>query len=217
MTETPAPCGKCGQVHVDAQGRVSCKRHISGGAHPDRKGEPCKGSPMRGQEVCSAHGGRAPQAKTAGERRLARERILELAVTLGEPVDDVDPGDLVAEQIAHRAGHVRWLRKRVQAIDPDALVWGVTRKKRGGHDYGVTKEARPNIWLELYFEASAALERLCLDAIRAGLEERRVRLAERQAEVLEQLLDGILRDLGQDPDDPHVAGTVARHLHAVGE
>lgn len=172
---------------------------------------------MRGQDKCRMHGGSTEQARRGAEDRLARERMSELATTLGEPVEGVDPGDHIAEQIAYRAGHVRWLRARVQAIDPDALVWGRTKEKIGGEDYGLTREARPNIWLDLYFEASRDLERLCIDAIRAGLEERRVRLAERHGEALEHLLDGILRELGHDPDAPQTARVVARHLHAVGE
>ena len=163
------------------------------------------------------HGGNSPQAKAKAERRLERERLEDLAVTLGDPVEGMDPGELIEEQIAARAGHVRWLRARVQHVEPKALTWGRTRKKLGGHDYGVTSEAKVHVLVVLYFDACTALERLCIDAIRAGLEERRVRLAERHGEVLEQLLDGILRDLGHDPDAPHTANVVARHLRLVGE
>ena len=64
-------------------------------------------------------------------------------------------------------------------------------------------------------EASAALEKLCIDAIRVGLEERRVRLAEQDAELWVRMIDGVLTDLGHDPNAPETAEVVERHLRAV--
>jgi hypothetical protein len=177
---------------------------------------------MKGQRVCYRHGGAAGQSRAAGAVRVARAEseaeMVKLAATLGEPVGPgQDPGEIVAEQIQWRHAHVKWLRACVQALDPGALVWGRSREKIGGEDFGVTKEAKPNAWLALYLEASRDLERLCLDAIRAGLEERRVRIAELQAEAMVRFIDGVLAELGIDPNDPKTAGVVARHLRLVGE
>jgi hypothetical protein len=208
---------QCGQPHVTKRGGVACTGHISGKAHPERAGEPCGNPPRPGQRVCRYHGGSAPQAVAAAEERLERAAVEKLARTFGEPVRGMDPGEIVAEQIAWRYGHVAWLRGRVQALDPAGLVWGASREKIGGGDYGVTKEAKPNAWLTLYLEACRDVERLCIDAIRAGLEERRVKLAERDAEAMVSFLDRLLTDLGHDVNDPKTAGVVERHLRLVGE
>lgn len=158
------------------------------------------------------HGGAAPAAKAAAKERLERAQVEHLARTLGEPVEGKDPAEIVTEQIAWRYGRVQWLRSRVQAMDPRHLVWGRTKEKIGGDDGGLTFEAKRNAWLDLLLDAERDLEKLCLEAIKAGLEERRVRLAEMQAEFLVQFLDGLLVELGHDPADPATADIVERHL-----
>jgi len=214
---TVKPCTKCGQVHASKmRGQRCCAGHISSGP---RKGEPCSQPAKAGQEICRYHGGNSPQALAAAEDRKQREQIeaLAAALTLGQPVLDKDPGEIIADQIAWRAGHVAWLRSRVQRLDPKSLAWGKTKKKVGGDDHGTTSEAKPSIWYQLYIEAQRDLEKLCLEAIRAGFEERRVRLAERLADALVGVIDGILADLGHDPNNPKTAEIVERHLRLVGE
>jgi hypothetical protein len=54
----------------------------------------------------------------------------------------------------------------------------------------------------------------CKTAIDAGLDERTVRLAERQGEVIVKVLQATLADLGVEVT-PDVAATVGRHLRSV--
>ena len=211
----PAVCGECGERHVTKRGGPSCSGHSRGRLRPEIAGKPCTQPRMRGQKVCKVHGGMAPQAKAAAEERIERAKVEALARTFGEPIEGKDPGEIVAEQIAWRYGHVAWLRARVQALEPRALVWGRTKEKIGGEDGGLTFEAKVNAWLAMYLDASRDLEKLCLEAIKAGLEERRVRIAEQSADVLVRMLDGLLVDLGLDPDNQETARVVERHLAAV--
>jgi len=222
MAARTQKCQQCGRVHLCASRPEvpACKGHISRDRDGRRKGDPCTQPAMAGQEVCKSHGGRSPQALAAAEARRAAEestkQLTKLAKSLGEQSDVTDPSEIVLEQIQWRHGHVRWLRTRAMAIAPKQAVWGRTKKKVGGDDHGTTSESKPNVWWQLYFQASSELEKLCIEAIRAGLEERRVRLAEQQADVLVRMLDGLLADLGHDPDDPATAEVVERHLRAVG-
>jgi hypothetical protein len=170
---------------------------------------------MAGQAVCGSHGGRSPAARRKAAQRMAERKIFDLAQTFGTPVEGADPGVVILERIGTLAGHVRWLQSRVEALTPDEVVWGTTREKTGGHDAGVTDEARPSVWVELYERWNAALVKLCLEAVRIGLQERQVRVAEQQGALICAMLDGLLTELGHNPNDPATAAVVVRHLQLV--
>lgn len=154
---------------------------------------------------------------------------------------DITPTEALLEEVQWTAGHVAWLRERIQEIetgtadtledvcdpeDPDGtvrvnrghnpLVWGVTRIKTGGDDYGTTEEAAPNIWLRLYQEERVHLAKICTDAIRCGIEERRVKLAEQQGQLVADVIRQILGDLNLNADQQaRVAEVVPMRLRAL--
>lgn len=175
-TQRP-PCAQCGQTHEWCT------------AHRKSDGGPCNRRPKDGADVCKGCGGAAPQVKAAGARRLAEKKARALAQTLGVPVD-VDPKDAILAEIRHSAGHVAWYRAQVQALASDDLTWGKT-----GHRYGegpegpidVTEEAAvAHMWLKLYDQERDRLRTLCVAAIKAGIDERRIQVEERQAAILAQ-------------------------------
>jgi hypothetical protein len=96
------------------------------------------------------------------------------------------------------------------------LVWGRTKRKEGGEDWGETHEAGANAWLKLYQQERAHLVKVCSEAIRAGIEERRVKLAEAQGEQVAQAIRGILDDLRLTPEQiSRVPDIVPKHLRAL--
>lgn len=193
-------------------GRRTCNGHR-------KDGSDCEGPAVTGQDKCRMHLG-----------KKARDVIAEAAVrtlvqTYGRRIDTTPTEALLAE-VQWTAGHVAWLRARVQEIESDALVeatdaehplvWGVTKEKTGGDDYGITKEAAPNIWLRLYQQERTHLAKVCTDAIRVGIEERRVRLAEQQGELVAQVIRAILADLQLTPEQlARVPEVVPRHLREL--
>jgi hypothetical protein len=100
--------------------------------------------------------------------------------------------------------HTDWLRARVAALDPEAVVWGVEREvtKRTGKRAGVERidverfaSAKVNTWVRLYLETQDQLLRACAIAHRMGIEERQVELAERLGSAVSDAFDAVLRDL----------------------
>lgn len=79
-------------------------------------------------------------------------------------------------------------------------MWGTTRRKVGGDDWGVTQEAGPSVWLTLYMRERDHLVKVCTQAIKAGIEERRVRLAEQQGALVAGVIRLILGDLHLTPE-----------------
>ena len=174
----------------------------------------CQRRPMLGSKVCMVHGGKAGQVKAAAARRLAEQAAQQAVRTLGLPVD-ISPTEALLEEVRWTAGHVAWLRSRVQELESGDLSWGTTKVKTGGDDEGTTQEAKPSVWYELYTRERAHLIKVCDAAIRAGVEERRVRLAEQQGDLLALAIRRILEAFGLS-GDPRVATVVPAVLREIG-
>lgn len=208
-------CPKCRRVHKPRLGTRACTGHLSRN-HPTDPNGPCTMNPMDGQEVCGKHGGRSPQAIAAAEQRLAEEAALKVMRRFGGPIDTT-PTEALLDTVKWTAGYVAWLREQVASISSDEkLVWGMTRRKSGGEDRGTTHESKPNVWLVLLGEWQDRLVKVCAEAIKAGIEERRVRLAEGQGAIVAQVIRDILTDLNLTPKQlALVAEVVPRHLRLV--
>jgi hypothetical protein len=199
-----------------------CTAHLSK-THKTDPGGRCPLPARAGQRVCGFHGGKTPQALKVAKNRIIEEKARRLVDTYGLKVETTATEALL-EEVQWTAGHVAWLRQRVQEIETDAsagdsespLVWGKTRRKTGGEDWGETEEAAPSIWLKLYQQERTHLVKVCTEAIRAGIEERRVRLAEQQGSLVAQAIKAILDDLHLNSEQQaRIAEVVPRHLRAL--
>ena len=159
----------------------------------------CQKSAAEGQHVCVRHGARAPRSVAAAKRRLARAELegdmekllesLEMRAT-GRPVVD-----LLLDAVYRFAAIVELFGARVTGVHVEALATSGDVEAYG-------------VWLDRLAKASSL-------ALRAGVEERKVQLAEQQAQLLAKVISGILGDLGHDLHDPEVREAVTTHLQLV--
>lgn len=197
-------------------------------------GERCRNGHGPGGKVCGRHGGGAPQTRTAAETRVIEGRALRLVNTYGRKVQTTATQALI-DEVQWTAGHVEWLRERVQELeevraavldpgeggipadsDRHPLVWGITKIKEGGEDAGTTYEAAASIWLQLYWKEREHLVKVCAATVKAGVDERLVKLAEDQGRLVADVLRAILGDLNLSPEQHARAYEVApRHLRAL--
>lgn len=197
-------------------------------AKSKRSGERCKRAAIVGGSTCAMHGSSTRRAKKAAARRVAEVEAARAVATLGLPVD-VSPTEALLEEVRWTAGHVQWLRGRVQELDElprddegrHGLVWGETEHsvKVGGDDHGdkTVEKAAPSVWYELYTRERKHLVDVCAAALRAGVEERRVRIAEQQGDLIAEVIRRILADLRLTPAQAALVGEVVpRHLRAIG-
>ena len=186
MSDKPYDCPTCGQTHPRG-----CQAHKKAA----RGGGPCLATPVPGGTVCKWHGGNSPRAQAAATQRLATLAAAEQVARLGLRVD-IHPADALIDLVHWTAGEVAyWRAKTVEIADadgPDALTWGTTRVKEGGDDRGTTQEAKPHIYLVMLRDASDRLAQYAAAALKAGVEERRVRLAEKQGDLIATMQRAIL-------------------------
>ncbi|WP_433460709.1 HGGxSTG domain-containing protein [Micromonospora sp. CA-248212] len=189
------------------------------GAKARSTGHGCKRSPVPGATRCRLHGGASPQVLRKVERQQQERALAEAVATYGLALD-VSPTEALLDEVKWTAGHVAWLRARVQELEASALSWGVRSivDKEGGEFPGVdtTEAAAPHVLLDLYQRERKHLVDVCAKALQAGIEERRVRLAESQGALLADVIRRILGDLNLSPEQTALVGEVVpRHLRAV--
>lgn len=185
-----------------------------------QSGKPCKREPAVGLDKCSVHCGlsRAERERIAAEL-TARRQMTKAVATYGL-ARDVSPTEALLEEVRYTAGHVAWLREQVQALETGDLVWGMTEQaeKQATEFQGTdtTYGAKPSVWIELYYRERKHLVDVTKAAIVAGIEERRVRLAEAQGALVASVIRGILADLALTSEQQQrVPEVVPRRLRAL--
>lgn len=188
-----------------------------------RRDTPCRrgagwGTGHPGVGRCKLHGGASPRAEVAGAVELARRDTL----VMGRPLE-IDPSDAIFECVRIAAGEVDYASDRIAELDASEAVGPVVttrpRKLEKGAESKTERVAEHgapavHIWIEVRRRAMDRLVSYSKVALAAGVEERRVRLAERQAQLLASAIRGILDDLGV-ADRPDVPAIVRRHLTLV--
>ena len=179
-------------------------------ARSKQTGEQCRGWAVPGLTVCHSHGGATKAARAKAARNITTQKARDAAHVLGVPVD-TSPQQALLDEVQRAAGMVAYYGARVAEVaeaDRDRLVWGTTKTKTGGDDYGTTEEAVPNAWLRLWNEERDRLARVAALAIKAGVEERRVQLAEQQGALIAQVIRRILGRLDLTHAQHVLVGTV---------
>jgi hypothetical protein len=198
--------------------------HTKCGAH-NRSGKPCGSHPLAGTQtaanpsgVCHLHGGRAPQVAAAAAARIAEAEALATVnqLTLRR---DIDPASALLEEVQRAAGAVAYCESRIRDLDPDMIVSGVRWTRRvDDPDKGVvvSSEAGPGVseWVRLWQSERDRLVVAARAALAADVDERQVRLAEAQgqlvADVIDRVLDGLDLSEGQRARVPEVVPAALR-------
>lgn len=190
------PCTRCGQPHP------ACDKHR-------KDGHPCGTSPVEGTTTCRMHAGKA--LSVVRQEVAAKRALAELELDL-----DANPLDELLTEVQRAAAAVRWLADKVNSLDDREITHGIQRtvqKADGSRD--ITAGAGVNLWVKLWQDERDRLARVCKLTLDAGVDERRVRLAESQGRMIVDVIRATLLDLGIVESD-EVDTVVSRHLRAIG-
>lgn len=173
-----------------------------------RNGEPCGrtpgwGTPHPGYGNCKNHGGCTPN----GIKAAAREAAGEAVEIYGLP-REIDPHQALLEELHRTAGHVSYLATTIRELEGDSQL-----KQYQVGENGTIE--RPSVWIELYHAERKHLTSVAATCIKAGIEERRVQLEERQGEMIAQVIREVLKENGVDPNSEPARKSVRKHLSLV--
>ena len=189
-----------------------------------RNGEQCGAWAVKGATVCRMHGGSSPQARQAAARRVQEEKAAKEALRLAQPIA-TDPAQALLDLVSSAAGEVAYWRARVDEIqdrDEKRLTSGLTKitegKDRGGVTTLRTVETIAAIEYRMWVDAQERLARYATAALRAGVEERRVRLAEDQGALVAQVIRRILDRLDLSEWQAEMVGSIVpEELRALSQ
>ena len=162
--------------------------------------------------MCPSHGGNAPQVR----RRAAVRAELE---SWGLDAVTVDPGETLLRLLSQSAARAERYAAALQRLVDEqglegALVGDTLVIDNEGTSRKVGEYVRGLAQIESQERDRAA--NFAQLAIKAGLAERQVRVAERQTELVEQALAATLSDLGMSDDEQQKAfGRLAHHLRLI--
>lgn len=184
---------------------------------------PCGNFAVRGTTVCAMHGAKAPQVR-------ARAAVIAEVQSWGLGDTTVDPGETLlrlVSQSAQRATLYAGLLEQQYAAaaagetttgglpaNVSALIGHKHVLDREGNAVPVEEAIRGLVQLEAQERDRCA--NFAAKAVAAGLAERQVRLAERQGEIIVQVLRAVFDDLGLTDEQREVApDAIRRHLRLI--
>lgn len=204
-------CEKCGEAHRSPSGQPQCIAHLR-----NQGGRRCRRPPSRGATVCSLHGGATPQLLDKIEnQRFIESRQGEIAQLLDAcDLPDQHPIEGLLAVVRHSGQMFRMLEGLVGELktDPtrDHVILGmnddgepVTRPIYGDDGlWGLDANGNmaPHVLVVLYEKWTGIYARACKMALDAGIDERRVQLAEQTTETMFNSVTRAMTAIGMTPD-----------------
>jgi hypothetical protein len=157
----------------------------------------------------------------AAERKLAKDNQFSKAVKTAEEnkrffgqMKYVDPHSALMEEIQRSASIVAYYEEKLQEF----------RTVHGMSDEDIMTQAtfkdgiKPSVWMELFNTEREHLVRTCIAAIKAGVAERKVQIAEQQGRLIAAMMFAFMHDpeLGLSPDQiMRAPGLIRKHLTSI--
>lgn len=141
----------------------------------------------QGYGKCSFHGGNTPTLRTSAAKYVGGEIIdrMTMAYGYGAPID-INPVEALLQEVRRTGGHVAWLADRIslwEMVDEDGnLTKPITEVQQQ--------------WIDLYHAERDRLVKVAKTALDAGVNERKIRLAEKQGEMMITVLNTAFEQLG---------------------
>jgi hypothetical protein len=186
-------------------------------------GEPCSAWEIPDTGTCYFHGQSPMRVKRANVDRNVLKAATELmhayGATMGAPLQ-TSPAEFMLDELNRTNGHVAWLQERILTDAPDEIAksfWLFARSTESNATYlemaDLTSYA--GVWLKLYMEERKHGVNVAERAARAGIEDRYIRIAEQQADLVAAVIKQVITELGHDVNNPVVRAVAHRALTSI--
>lgn len=189
------PEDELNEAEAKAGKYLRCKQYVRSELNP-RRGERCAMAPIRGGEVCTAHGGQLPQVRRhATENAIKKEAEVELNKLTRSGVIDLkgvtvdNPLELLMELAGEAKAWKDVLAERVEHLKTED--WRYNAGRAGEQIRGE---------VVLYERSIERLAKILTAMARLNISERLAAVTERQAELVEQAITRALIEAGVDED-----------------
>ena len=157
-----------------------------------KNGELCKapagsGTAHIGYGHCKFHGGNLPSHKKENNLEKVRSQVEALGLEY-----EIDPGQALLNLVWQAAGDLEFYKQKVNELPEQYQI-----------ELGANGSSKLSIhpYTELYHQTQNRLAQISKLALQAGIEERRVRIAERDASVIYQAIQVALKSLNISAED----------------
>jgi hypothetical protein len=165
------------------------------------------GTDHPGDGQCKKHGGSTPSGKSAAAKARETRILGPLLEQYRDQIGDhPDPFEGMLEVVRNGWAWMRMLEERIGALSDDTGELYLPDHQDND---------RPHVLVGMLVQARREHRYNCAEAIRAGIAERMVALAEDQADRIAHMLRGLVSELGHELEDPEVADVVRRHLRLL--
>lgn len=147
------------------------------------------------------------------QRKAEVERIRAEARFYGEPIDDdLNPAEVLLEELSRTTAAVRWIGAKIAEWDPELIRLTEDIAGAGGGMVRVNKNEA--LWLDVYQRERKHLAMVAKLCSELGIQERQIRIAEAQADlmfnIIEQALDALCLTAEQQNMVPKILPTIIK-------
>lgn len=161
--------------------------------HKKRDGSPCKRSPVEGTTICRAHGAGASHIQKARTAKLELATVRRALDLLDLPLQpNESPQEILLQSVASAHRQRAFLEQLLMSVKMEDL------ERLGEVPFPgqrIVPGARAEVIMRLLGEATKNAARTSKLALDAGLEERLVNLAEKQALAMVRVVQGTVEKL----------------------
>lgn len=147
-------------------------------------------------------------------RKQAQEEIAKAGVDAFALPINIEPHQALMEELHRTAGIVAFYEAQIRDLDDTSQLTGPVGTAGTALDTDLEHhpKAEANIWVRLHQDERAHLVKVAETCIKAGIEERQVKIAEEQGALIANAIKGLLTTLEISLAQPKVRQAVRQAL-----